>query len=229
MITKEMHVSAIVRENPALSRVFEGIGIDYCCAGAIPLDEACRKQGLDTATLVTVLNSQPPAQNGDARVDGLSVRELIEHIVSTHHAFLRREVPRLQQLTQKVAQGHGVDDPRLVEVAKAFHTLALELMPHQDTEENEVFPHLTDGVMDGGNGNGTADVSERLAALETEHELVGGLLAQIRELTDGYEPPEWACNTTRAMFHGLAELEADVHRHIHKENHILFPRVGAGR
>jgi regulator of cell morphogenesis and NO signaling len=225
MITSETHVSAIVRENPALSRVFEGIGIDYCCAGAVPLDEACRKRGLDTATLLTVLNAQSAAQNGDTRVDGLSVRELIEHIVSTHHAYLRREVPRLEQLTQKIAKGHGDDDPRLVEVEKVFHTLVLELMPHQDTEENEVFPLLTDGA----DGSHAADVSARVAELEAEHELVGGLLARIRELTDGYEPPEWACNTTRAMFHGLAELEADVHRHIHKENHILFPRITAGR
>ena len=225
MITSETHVSAIVRENPALSRVFEGIGIDYCCAGAVPLDEACRKRGLDTATLLTVLNAPSAAQNGDTRVDGLSVRELIEHIVSTHHAYLRREVPRLEQLTQKIAKGHGDDDPRLVEVEKVFHTLVLELMPHQDTEENEVFPLLTDGADD----SHAADVSARVAELEAEHELVGGLLARIRELTDGYEPPEWACNTTRAMFHGLAELEADVHRHIHKENHILFPRITAGR
>ncbi len=225
MITREMHVSAIVRENPALSRVFEGIGIDYCCAGAVPLEEACRKQGLDTATLLSVLNARQPGPNGDERVDSLPVRDLVDHIVTIHHAYLRREVPRLEQLTQKVAQGHGDDDPRLPEVAQAFQALAAELMPHQDREENDVFPHL----IEQGNGTAAADVSERIAALMSEHDLVGGILARIRELTDGYEPPEWACNTTRAMFHGLAELEADIHRHIHKENHILFPRVTAGR
>jgi len=44
------------------------------------------------------------------------------------------------------------------------------------------------------------------------------------EFTD-YEVPAEACNTWRALWHGLAAFETDMHRHIHLENNILFPRA----
>ena len=48
-------VGSIVAQQPALSRVFEQAGIDYCCGGKIPLDQACRKKGLDLQQLLTQL------------------------------------------------------------------------------------------------------------------------------------------------------------------------------
>jgi regulator of cell morphogenesis and NO signaling len=47
----------------------------------------------------------------------------------------------------------------------------------------------------------------------------------MRELTNGFTPPPEACNTYRALFAGLAELEEDLHRHIHLENSVLFPQA----
>ena len=49
----------------------------------------------------------------------------------------------------------------------------------------------------------------------------------MRTITGNYEPPADACNTYRALFDGLKELEADLHQHIHLENNILFPRAAA--
>lgn len=234
MITEDNHVSDIVRENPALARVFEEAGINYCCGGHRPLSEACRERGLDSKTLTTVLNSLsigPAGTVGSAGAtglpetgtDSLSSRELVAHIVDVHHGYLRQELPRLDYLTQKVAADHGDQDPRLREIAYLFGALAEELAAHQLREEEEVFPVLVAG--DGVGEDGRATPAEgTLEALMEDHTAVAGVLAQLRELTDGFVPAEWACNTTRAMVHGLGELEADLHRHIHKENNVLFRR-----
>jgi regulator of cell morphogenesis and NO signaling len=224
MVTEDRHVSDIVRENPGLARVFEEAGINYCCGGKRPLSEACRDRGLDPKTLVTVLNSlsgkrtEAPEENPDT----LSSRELVAHIVETHHGYLRRELPRLDYLTQKVAADHGDQDPRLREIARLFVSLVEELAGHQRREEEEVFPVLVEG--DGAEGDPVPRAHGSLEALMEDHAAVAEALNRLRVLTDDYTPAEWACNTTRAMIHGLAELEADLHRHIHKENNVLFPR-----
>jgi regulator of cell morphogenesis and NO signaling len=58
-----------------------------------------------------------------------------------------------------------------------------------------------------------------------EHHDAGAALARIRALTDDYSPPDWACNTYRAMLDSLAHLERDMHQHIHKEDNVLYPRA----
>jgi regulator of cell morphogenesis and NO signaling len=58
-----------------------------------------------------------------------------------------------------------------------------------------------------------------------EHDSAGGALVQLRRLTGNYTPPEDACNTFRALYFELADMERDLHRHIHLENNILFPRA----
>ncbi|MFP4432251.1 MAG: iron-sulfur cluster repair di-iron protein [Spirochaetota bacterium] len=226
MITEDIHVSDIVRDNPALSRVFEEAGINYCCGGNRPLSEACRERGLDSKTLVTVLNSLSGKHAGapdsaEENPDALTSRELVAHIVEEHHGYLRRELPRLDYLTQKVAADHGDQDPRLREIALLFGSLVADLLAHQEAEERKVFPAL---VESDGLGEGETGIGSVLESLMEEHAGVAEALTRLRELTDDYTPAEWACNTTRAMVHGLRELEADLHRHIHKENNVLFLR-----
>jgi regulator of cell morphogenesis and NO signaling len=224
VIREDTTVSDAVRRYPNLSRFFEQVGVNYCCGGNVPIADACAEKGLDAATVVTMINAQleVPAQTAE-RLDTLSTTELVDHIVSTHHAYLREELPRLTELTQKVAQGHSDDDPRLVDVARVFSELAGELVPHQEKEEQRTFPEILAAEAGTGAGPERGELSE----LETEHERLGGLLAELNRLTDGYTPADWACNSTRAMLDGLARLEADTHRHVHAENYILFPRVAA--
>ena len=64
-----------------------------------------------------------------------------------------------------------------------------------------------------------------VSVMMDEHDSAGNALRRIRELTNDYQPPEGACTTWRALWHGLATLEPAVHEHIHLENNILFPRA----
>ena len=60
-----------------------------------------------------------------------------------------------------------------------------------------------------------------------EHDDAGQALVRMRELTNGFQAPADACNTYRALFAGLLELEDDLHRHIHLENSVVFPTAQA--
>jgi regulator of cell morphogenesis and NO signaling len=146
--------------------------------------------------------------------------ELIEHIMSTHHAYLRSELPRLHAMTERVARVHGGHTPSLVEVHEVFTEMAAELDSHLMKEEEILFPAIVEMV---GKGTTSLPVDGPIACMLHEHDDVGAALSRLRELTNGFNPPPEACNTYRALFAGLAELEDDLHRHIHLENSVLFP------
>jgi regulator of cell morphogenesis and NO signaling len=76
---------------------------------------------------------------------------------------------------------------------------------------------------------GAAWLRHPIAVMEREHESAGRALRTMRGATGDYEVPADGCATYRALFDGLVRLEADLHRHIHLENNILFPRaIGLG-
>ncbi len=224
-------VGELVVERPGRARVFEALGIDYCCGGTKPLDAACRAKGIDPADVFTRLDDADAAADEDADApdpDRMTLTELADHIVRTHHAYLRRELPRLGELTQRVRNAHGAKDARLVELARVFSGMALELGSHMMKEEQILFPMVrqleTASSLPEFHCGSTANP---IAVMEHEHQDAGDALAAMRELTEGFTPPPWACNTYRVLLDGLHELEQDLHLHIHKENNILFPRTAA--
>ncbi len=68
-------------------------------------------------------------------------------------------------------------------------------------------------------------VQNPVRMMVAEHEEAGDLMKEIRRLSDDFTPPAHACNTYRVAYFKLEEFEADLHRHIHLENNILFPRA----
>ncbi|HNR30771.1 MAG TPA: iron-sulfur cluster repair di-iron protein [Candidatus Hydrogenedentes bacterium] len=229
-INLERTVGELVAERPARSRAFEEFGIDYCCGGKKPLEDACREKGLSPAAVVERLLAAEAASEPDENVDclGMGLTALIDHIVNTHHAYLRNELPRLVELLAKVAGRHGGKEPRLAEAEEVFHGLKAELEMHMIKEEQVLFPAIRE--MDATNAPpsfGCGSITAPIVVMEMEHDNAGEALERLRTLTDGYTPPDWACNSYRAVLDGLQSLERDLHQHIHKENNILFPRAVA--
>jgi regulator of cell morphogenesis and NO signaling len=212
---------------PSRSRIFENLGIDYCCGGKKPLNEVCRGKGLDPATVIAMLaalngDSESPAANPDA----MNLSELCDHIERAHHDYLREELPRLDFMTRKVAAVHGDHEPRLLEVRRVFESFNEKMTTHTNEEEQVVFPKIR--LLEKAN-EGKADVTASLrdifSRLESEHDGAGNALERFRELTDDFTPPEWACNTFRALYDGLERLEKETHQHVHKENNVLFVKA----
>jgi regulator of cell morphogenesis and NO signaling len=228
-ITK-VPVGRLVTERLGRSRIFDRLGIDYCCGGRKTLDRACREKGLDVDEVLREIDACDGEPNPDDRVDWASepMGALIDHIVGTHHASLRRELPRLDAHAEKVARVHGDRHPELIELREVFAGLREELELHMQKEEKVLFPMIKrlEAAEDLPSFH-CGSITNPILVMEHEHETVGSALERLRALTGGYTPPDDACTTYRALLDGLADLEADLHRHVHKENNILFPRAGA--
>lgn len=223
--TADCTVGELVAEAPGLSRVFQRYQLDFCCQGAKTLREACRNKGLALEEVVEALAAELEASSAaeDNPAD-LSPSELVDHIVETHHGFLRCELPRLHAMAKRVAQVHGGHTPSLIEVFEVFEGLFVELDSHMMKEEQVLFPAIKALVGDGEPSQTFAGpLDGPISMMRHEHDDAGAALARLRELTNGHQPPEDACNTYRALFAGLADLEEDLHRHIHLENSVLFP------
>ena len=221
-------VGELVSDRPARSRLFEQLRIDYCCGGKLPLAEACEKRGLAPEEVLRQLEQADVdvAAGDHVDADAMGLAELADHIVATHHEYLRVELPRLDFLTRKVAAVHGEREPRLNEIRDIFLGLKRELLLHTRKEEQVLFP----AVRQIDRAKTAPDfpfgsLANPIAAMESEHDDAGDALVRFEERTGGYTPPEWACNTFRALYDGLRELEQDMHQHVHKENNILFPKA----
>lgn len=218
-------VGELVAERPGRSRVFQSFQIDFCCQGARTLGEACQRVGVSPDSVIEQLEAETATREttGPNPAD-LSPTELVKHIVAIHHAYLRREFPRLRVMAEKVARVHGSHTPTLLEVWDVYQQLEAELLIHLEKEEQILFPAVT--ALDSGDSV-DLPVDGPIACMMREHEDAGGALVRLRELTHGYQPPVDACNTYRALFAGLLDLETDLHRHIHLENSVLFPAAHA--
>jgi len=227
-VSPDLPIGQLVAERPSRTRIFERLGIDYCCSGDRTLADACREQDLDPATVATMLDAALEARSTDASETDWTeapLGALIDHITSTHHSFLRRELPRLYQHLSKVARVHGNRAPWIITVKEVFDDLRAELESHMEKEESIVFPFIQ-ALANGDTPPSTSALDgDPFAVVEDEHEEAGAALKRIRDLSDGYSVPDGSCSTFRAAIDGLRELEYDLHQHIHKENNILFPRA----
>jgi len=225
--TLETTVGEMVALRPALSRLFEKLGIDFCCGGKKPLAELAAARGLDPAAVLAQIEAQlaAPAVTVGPDPATLSLTALADHIEHTHHDYVKTELPRLLEMADRVARKHAWRDERLKEVAATVTLLTDELFSHLAKEERVLFPFVRQLEAGAEDDFHCGSIANPIRQMEEEHESAGRALARLRELTDGFQPDPNACNTHRALLAGLAEFEADLHLHVHKENNVLFPRA----
>jgi regulator of cell morphogenesis and NO signaling len=228
-ITPELTVGEIAAAYPLSARVFEQLGIDFCCGGKLALAEACTRKSLDLTAVIDRIQAgvEPAGSTADWQSAALSV--LIDHILTAHHAYTKSQLPRLGTMLDKILAKHGGRHGAVLQpVADIFRAMRNELESHLMKEEMILFP-LIRQMESAGDGAGfhCGSVRNPIRVMTAEHDSAGDALARLRELTGGYTPPADACNTFRAFYAELAELERDLHQHIHLENNILFPRAVA--
>ena len=206
-------------------------GLDYCCGGKQPFDEACLAKGIAPESVMQEIERTPGAGSLETDWQTAPLGELAKHIVATHHEYLKLELPALGNRLDKVHSVHGARDPetlnRMVEV---FGSLREELEMHMHKEEVVLFPFLEEYGRAEAQGRPMppvpfGSIANPIAMMEREHVSAGDALGEIRALTRNYHLPSYACSTVGALYEGLQALEADLHVHIHLENNILFPRA----
>jgi regulator of cell morphogenesis and NO signaling len=232
-ITTEKTVRELALENPAATRVFEKLGIDYCCGGNQSLERACEKAHVAIDEVLSSLEeSERKLRETQPQRDWQAepLADVIGHISRTHHKYTREEIARLGPLFVKVCSVHGQHHPELVEIRSIFAGLAQELTTHMMKEEMVLFPYIVrleeaaiqkEPVLPPPFGR----VQNPVSMMEQEHESAGTALRRMRQASGGYSAPPDACVSYRTLYKALADFEADLHQHIHLENNILFPRA----
>jgi regulator of cell morphogenesis and NO signaling len=212
-------------------RTLEHHGLDYCCGGKQPFDEACLAKGLNPESVMQEVEGAQGAGATERDWQTAPLGELAKHIVATHHEYLKLELPALGSRMDKVHAVHGARDPEtLSHMAEVFGALRAEMELHMHKEEAILFPFIerygfaeAKGIPMPPVPFGT--IANPIAMMEREHVSAGDALGKIRDLTHDYQLPSYACSTVQALYAGLQALEADLHVHIHLENNILFPRA----
>lgn len=221
MLSTRATVNEIAAEYPVSTRIFQRHKINFCCGGSVPLEEACANKGIDVQTVVTEIEREVELASPEELETWLNrpTGELIEHILTKYHRPLDDALPHLEFLATKVARVHGELDPTLLDLAYNVVQLKEELESHFIKEEQVLFPAILAGEAE--------KLACPIAVMLRDHEDAERHLEAIRELTHDYQKPPHACGSWRALWDGLYELERSLQEHIHLENTVLFPRVGA--
>jgi regulator of cell morphogenesis and NO signaling len=233
-ITEKSTVGDIVKTYPQVQMLFEQLSIDYCCGGKQTLKEACQKAGLSLQNVIEKIEEklQQSSMESEPTKDWTkaSLTELASHIIDTHHAYLREQFPRLKSLADKVYNAHKENHgERIRKLKEVLENLRTDIEMHLDKEEQILFPLIKEmeSFSAGQSSKPTVHcgtVENPIRQMEFEHNNAGDMLQQMRNISDDYKLPEDACESFKALYDGLQELENDLHKHIHLENNILFPK-----
>jgi regulator of cell morphogenesis and NO signaling len=226
----EQKIADIVSANIKTADIFKKFGIDFCCGGGISIAKVCEKKNIDLDQLLIELNGVDnkvlPSQN----FNKWELDFLIDYIVNTHHAYVLEAIELLDAYSTKVAKVHGEHHPPVLEIERLYNLVKAELLQHMQKEEQILFPYIKHLVKAKKENTQVANphfgsVQNPIQMMEKEHEMAGDIFKEISNLTFNYTPPEWACNTFKALYAKLDEFEQDLHLHVHLENNILFPKA----
>lgn len=223
-------LAGIVTDNHQSAAVLEKYHLDFCCKGKRTLQDACRENKVNPAEVLLDLE-KVMNDNSAVAADPLemSLSELSGYITSTHHVYVRNELPLIYGYLQKVASKHGERHPELYKIAELFTAVKEEMEMHMLKEEKILFPRIAETERMA-NENKKLPVNNTfigapVSVMEQEHEHAGSMMDEIRQLSNNYTPPADACTTYRLAYSALQAFEQDLHRHVHLENYILFPKA----
>ena len=225
---KTTTIGDIVANDFRAAEVFERFGIDFCCGGGRSIDDACRSVAADPADVWRALEALPPAAGDDNDAAHLPLERLVDHIVSIHHHYVRQAMPTIARYLAKLVEVHGARHPELTRIESHFARLSSELAQHMLKEEHVLFPYVRE--LAAGSGSGCAPspfgtVENPIRMMRREHREAADEMEAIRSLTGGYVPPADGCTTYNVCLAELRRFEEDLHRHVHLENNVLFPKA----
>ena len=232
MVTSTQSIREIIAAQSSAAVVLERFDIDLCSHANESLDQACAELQLSVDQILEKLTDAEASESGAGPADpaSLSPGRLIQHIVRVHHQRVRQELPRLTSMVHKLAAKHGSRAPGLKKIEALLDELQADMLSHIEKEEQILFPFIAQMDQDAlGSCSPTKacfrSVAQPIFMMEREHESANQIVAQIRSLANGFDPPAWACGTHSALYSGLRAFEIDLKQHVHLENDVLFPRA----
>ncbi len=227
----KLTLAEIVINDQRTAALFDKHRLDFSCNGKRTLAQACTESNIDTAILIGELknldNFSTVPENNYSK---LSLTELIQHIVSKHHTFIKLEIPILSAYLKKITDAHKDEHPELLKITSLFNAFKEEMLMHLQKEELILFPRIKE--IEKNCKDRTAKTKHSLTYLlapidimKQEHDHADKLLIEIRKIANNYEWPADACTTYKLAFSAFDNFERDLHQHVHLENNILFPKA----
>jgi len=224
-------IGELVASDFRKAEVFGKFGLDFCCGGSKTLKEACEKEGIDEKEVKNELDKitdRPKDNQHDFNSWDLDF--LTDYIINIHHKYVKESVSMLYQYSDKVANRHGSNHPEVIKIAQLFGEIAAELKPHMEKEETILFPYIKKLAVAKRENSKLENamfgsVENPINMMMTEHENVGETMDEVHTLSKNFTPPEDACSSYQVLYSKLQEFEDDLHKHIHLENNILFPKA----
>ena len=228
---QELTLGEIVTNDFHTAAIFEKFNLDFCCRGNKTIDEACRLKGIESKEVINELqNLQGKKESDDLKFNVWDLDFLIDYIINNHHSYVKKMIPVISLHADKVASVHGDNHPEMVEVKEKFDVVYKDLKQHMLKEEQILFPFIKQLVKAKKDDSiseppffGT--VKNPIKMMIDEHQAAGDELNRIRNITNSYSAPADACNTFKTLLKELQEFEEDLHKHVHLENNILFPKA----
>jgi regulator of cell morphogenesis and NO signaling len=229
--TSEKTIGEIVADDYRTAKVFENHEIDFCCGGKVALRAACMEKGIDLAEITRALDavkSEPVERSQNYASWELPF--LADYIINAHHNYIRENTSQLAAYAHKIAEVHGEHHPEVIKIASIFDGIAKDLAAHLREEEEIFFPAIkrVHAARKEGMAPEEKDIEtirDSIMKLSQEHEEVGEAIHAIRSLAKDYAIPEDVCNTFVVTYQKFREFEDDLHKHVHLENNILFPKA----
>ncbi len=222
--TAEQTLGSIVAGNFKAASVFEKYQLDFCCGGKHTLAKACSDKNINLQSVTDELNSMDEGRPTVMPFNQMHPSELIGYILTHHHFYVKQAMPQILRHLEKVATKHGDNFLYMKKVFSIFQEVNIEMLHHMQKQEQILFPMIKTAAE--ATSNNAEALKERLSmiivVMENEHKSAGRSIAEIRTLTNNYEPPFDACNTFRVCLAELKDFEEDLHKHVHLENNILF-------
>lgn len=230
-ILEKTTVGEYVAKDFRTAALFSKYGIDFCCKGDRTLEQVCEKKEVNPDDLLQEIEAILNTKN-DEGIDFNSwpLDLLADYIEKKHHRYVEEKTQIILPFLDKLCKVHGAHHPELFAINELFIGCAGELAQHMKKEELILFPFIKKMVQ--------ATITDELIVqphfgtvenpiemMKHEHDAEGERFRKIAELTNNYTPPADACNTYKVTFAMLQEFEQDLHKHIHLENNILFPKA----
>ena len=230
MLTQEKTIGDFVAENFRTAEVFKKYHIDFCCKGGRTVEEACDNKKVSPQQIYQELEEIANRKSEDIDFNSWPLDLLADYVEKTHHKYVEEKSAMLIPYLNKLCKVHGERHPELFEINELFIGSAQDLAAHMKKEELILFPFIKQMVEAKKNGEplpaprfGT--VENPVAMMKHEHEAEGERFVKIAELTNNYEFPDDACGTYQVTYRMLEDFQNDLHKHIHLENNILFPKA----
>jgi regulator of cell morphogenesis and NO signaling len=224
-------VADLAASLPGALRVFDDLHIDYCCAGARSLVDACRVEGLDVRDVVArIEKAADEGSPDDAPWLTRSLAALIGYVVVHYHAPTRVELASLRSLVAGLQEEEAESHPELRRVASLLVELEGEMIPHMVKEERILFPYVIELEARARAGNRRPRVElgtgqNPLRAMMEEHHHADATLRALRSACGGYVAPAGTPAAIGTLYERLERLERRLHHHVHLESNVLFRRA----